>query len=59
MAQDSNFLAEEVKKQGEGENTMYDLVFDPVTGEFKQELKTSSHSNGEVVTSMTEEGFAL
>jgi len=59
MAQDSDFLAGEVRKQGRNEQTMYDLVFDPVTGEFKQELKTSAHSNGEVVTSMTEEGFAL
>lgn len=58
MAQNLNFIAEEVKKQGEGEITKHKLVFDPVTGEFKQVLKTSSHDNGEVVTSMTEEGFA-
>ena len=59
MIQDPDFLAEEVKKQGAGEETMYDLVFDPVSGTFRQVLKTSSHENGEVVTSMTEEGFAV
>ncbi|MBP5511207.1 MAG: hypothetical protein J6Z49_09845 [Kiritimatiellae bacterium] len=54
-----NNLSENVRKQGLGENTMTDLVYDPVTGEFKQVNKTESPAQGEVVTRMTEEGFAL
>ena len=54
-----NNLSENVRKQGLGENTMTDLVYDPVTGEFKQVSKAESPGQGEVVTRMTEEGFAL
>ena len=55
-----NRLGQEVRKQGgqgSGVSTK-DLVFDPETGEFKQVLKTEKPASGEVVTRMTEEGFA-
>ncbi|MBO4287417.1 MAG: hypothetical protein J5985_04530 [Kiritimatiellae bacterium] len=54
-----NNLSENVRKQGLGENTMTDLVYDPATGEFKQVSKNETPGQGEVVTRMTEEGFAL
>ena len=53
-------LGQEVRKQG-GQGTgssMKDLVFDPVTGEFKQVERSEAPASGEVVTRMTEEGFA-
>ena len=53
-------LGQEVRKQG-GQGTgasMKDLVFDPETGEFKQVEKNEAPASGEVVTRMTEEGFA-
>ena len=55
-----NRLGQEVRKQG-GQGTgssMKDLVFDPETGEFKQVEKSEAPASGEVVTRMTEEGFA-
>ncbi len=55
-----NQLGQEVRKQG-GQGaaaSTKDLVFDPVTGEFKQVSKTEAPASGEVVTRMTEEGFA-
>lgn len=54
-----NSLAEGVREQGQNPNgTMKDLVYDPISGEFKQ-VERGSHTNtGEVVTEMTEKGFA-
>jgi hypothetical protein len=59
--QELSRLGQEVRKQGgQGTGTsMKDLVFDPVSGEFKQVSKTETPESGEVVTRMTEEGFAL
>lgn len=54
-----NNLSETVRRQGRGESTMTDLVYDPVSGEFKQVSKTEAPVRGEVVTRMTEEGFAF
>lgn len=56
MATESERLGEEVKKQGEG-TAMTELVFDPQSGEFVQRPKGTA-GTGEVVTKMTEEGFA-
>ncbi len=39
-------------------NTMQDLVFNPVTGEFEQRPH-GTHGAGEVVTDMTKDGFAF
>lgn len=52
-------LGEEVRKQGYGNDTMLDLVFNPVTGEFEQVKRGEiTPSSGMVVTEMTREGFA-
>ena len=53
-------LGQEVRKQGgQGTgSTMKDLVFDPATGEFKQVERSEAPASGEIVTRMTEEGFA-
>lgn len=51
-------FGEQIKEQGENQgNTMMDLVFDPVSGDFKQVPKGQQHI-GDVVTEMTEKGFA-
>ena len=51
-------LGEEVRRQGQG-NSMKDLVFDPVTGEFKQVSRGDNPAGeGDVVTQMTKDGFA-
>ena len=48
----------QIKEQGEEQgSTMMDLVFDPVTGDFKQVPKGQQHV-GDVVTEMAEKGFA-
>lgn len=58
--QQLNSLAEGVREEGYNpSSTMKDLVFDPVTGEFKQIRKGAPAGNGEVVTEMTNKGFAL
>ena len=50
-------FGEQIKKQGETNGgTMYDLVFNPVTGDFEQIIKGSSHT-GDVVT-VFPDGFA-
>lgn len=54
----SQELANEVRRQSEG-SSMKDLVFDPVTGEFKQVQKNSTNFTGDVVTEMTDKGFAF
>ena len=53
-------LGLEVRKQGgQGSGTsIKDLVFDPESGEFKQVVKSVAPVSGEIVTRMTEEGFA-
>ena len=59
--QELSMFGQEVRKQGgQGSgSSMKDLVFDPVSGEFKQISKSEPPESGEVVTRMTEEGFAL
>ena len=57
MATDEEKLGEEVRKQGQG-TAMTELTFNPATGEFEQRPAGSS-GPGEVVTTMTKEGFAL
>ncbi len=58
--QELSQLGQEVRKQGgQGSGTsVKDLVFDPESGEFKQVSKSEAPTSGEVVTRMTEEGFA-
>lgn len=54
-----NQLAEEVREEGYNqEGSMKDLVFDPVTGEFQQIERGSHAGTGEIVTEMTNKGFA-
>lgn len=51
-------FGEQIKEQGENQgHTMMDLVFDPISGDFKQVPK-GNHHVGDVVTEMTEKGFA-
>ena len=54
----SEQFGEEIRKQGQGK-AMTELVFNPMTGEFEQKPSGSYISEGEVVTEMTEKGFAL
>lgn len=54
-----NQLAEDVREEGYNqEGSMKDLVFDPVTGEFQQIERGSHDGTGEIVTEMTNKGFA-
>ena len=54
-----NRLAEDVRNQGYNPSaSMKDLVYDPVSGEFKQIRKGATTDEGEVVTEMTRKGFA-
>ena len=54
-----NGLAEDVRNQGYNPSaSMKDLVYDPVSGEFKQIRKGATTDEGEVVTEMTRKGFA-
>jgi hypothetical protein len=51
-------FGEQIKRQGENQGgTMTQLVYNPDTGEFEQVAKGSAHV-GDVVTEMTEKGFA-
>ncbi len=51
-------FGQQIKEQGEKQgHTMMDLVFDPVSGDFKQVPKGEQHV-GDIVTEMTEKGFA-
>lgn len=50
-------FGEEVRKQGEGTSSKK-LMFDPKTGQFKQASKFNPFAAGEIVTEMTEKGFA-
>lgn len=57
--QQLNRLAEEVREEGLNQGTsMKDLVFDPVTGDFRQVPRGTHHGEGDVVTEMTDKGFA-
>ena len=52
-------LSEEVREQGLNQgSSMKDLVFDPVTGDFRQVPRGTHHGDGDVVTEMTKKGFA-
>ena len=54
-----NRLSEEVREEGLNQgSSMKDLVFDPVTGDFRQVTRGSHHGDGDVVTEMTNKGFA-
>ena len=54
-----NGLAEDVRNQGYNPSaSMKDLVYDPVSGEFKQIRKGATTDEGEGVTEMTRKGFA-
>ena len=54
-----NSLAEDVRTQGYNPTaSMKDLVYDPVSGEFKQIRRGATTDEGEVVTEMTRKGFA-
>lgn len=56
MASVNEKLGEEVRKQGQG-TAMTELAFNPLTGEFEQRPEGST-GTGDVVTKMTEDGFA-
>ena len=56
--EDLGEFAEQVKEQGDGKVMAKKLVFDPATGQFKTVSKLNLFSGGEVVTEMTEKGFA-
>lgn len=54
-----NSLAESVREQGlNQEASMTQLVYDPASGEFRQIARGSQPVTGEIVTEMTENGFA-
>lgn len=57
--QQLNNLAEEVREEGLNQgSSMKDLVFDPITGDFRQVPRGTHHGEGDVVTEMTNKGFA-
>lgn len=54
-------LMTDVKKQGKASSLNpfgTALEFDPSTGQFKSVSKLGSHGDGDIVTEMTEKGFA-
>ena len=52
-------LAEAVREEGLHQgSSMKDLVYDPVTGDFHQEPRGTHRGEGDVVTEMTDKGFA-
>ena len=54
-----NRMSEEVREEGLNQgSSMKDLVFDPVTGDFRQVERGSHRGQGDVVTEMTNKGFA-
>jgi len=58
---DLDGMMADVKKQGEssGLNPFGTaLEFDPATGQFKTVSKLGGHDDGDIVTEMTEKGFA-
>lgn len=54
----TNKIAKVVRDMQNG-NTITDLVYNPVTGEFDEAPRGITHGAGEVVTDMTRDGFAL
>lgn len=51
-------FGEQIKRQGENQGrTMTQLVYNSDTGEFEQVARGTAHT-GDVVTEMTEKGFA-
>lgn len=57
--QQLNNLAEDVREEGLNQgSSMKDLVFDPITGDFRQVPRGTHHGEGDVVTEMTNKGFA-
>lgn len=57
--QQLNNLAEDVREEGLNQgSSMKDLVFDPITGDFRQVPRATHHGEGDVVTEMTNKGFA-
>lgn len=56
--QEQQEFGEEIRQQGRNQgHSMKDLVFNPVTGDFELVDKGTAHE-GDVVTEMTEKGFA-
>ena len=54
-----NRMAEDVRDEGLNQgSSMKDLVLDPVTGDFRQVPRGSHRGDGDVVTEMTNKGFA-
>lgn len=47
-----------IRKQGQG-FSMVDLVYNPTTGNFEQVPQGSPIEEGQVVTGMTRDGFAI
>lgn len=57
--QQLNAFSENVREEGlHRGGSMTDLVFDPVTGDFHQVPRGTHHGEGDVVTEMTNKGFA-
>ena len=57
--QQLNNLAEDVREEGLNQgSSMKDLVFDPISGDFRQVPRGTHHGEGDVVTEMTNKGFA-
>lgn len=61
MAQSFEKMGEDVRVQGgQGNGTMSELVFNPITGEFETVAPGSApHGSEMIVTGMTKEGFAF
>lgn len=60
MSSSLNTMSEDIRNQGYNSSSSgTDLVFDPITGEFKTIRKGSGSGTGEIVTKFTEEGFAM
>lgn len=54
-----NRMSEDVREEGINQgSSMKDLVFDPITGDFRQVPRGSHYGEGDVVTEMTNKGFA-
>lgn len=52
-------FGEQIKEQGVNQGrTMMNLVYDPVSGDFRQVPKGEMCVVGDIVTEMTEKGFA-
>ena len=57
--QEQQRLGEGIREQGRNQgHSMTDLVFDPISGDFVLVNKDEVHE-GDIVTEMTEKGFAL